>query len=110
MEIKDEVGEEYGKKYKGKYVYRSISWGKQNTLTEQCTRYSPGGQSRIDMKLLQAKLVMATLREAPKAITLSHLVDESDNGLPAGLGSRMMQIVDKVNNIQPEEVKNSDEP
>ena len=106
MEIVDIVGDEYGKRYKGRYVYRSISWGKQNSITEQCTRYIPGGKTRVDMKLLQAKLVLATLREGPKVIGLAHLIDESDNGLPAALGSKMIQLVDKVNSIQVEEEKN----
>jgi len=106
MEIVDIIGEEYGKKYKGKYVYRSISWGKQNSITEQCTKYMPGGKTRVDMKLLQAKLVMATLRESPKVIRLSHLIDESDNGLPVALGSKIIQLVDKVNSVQSEEEKN----
>lgn len=104
-EIFDIVGEEYGKRYKGKYVYKGISWGKQNAISQQCTRSVPGGTTRVDMKLLQAKLLLASLRDGPKCITLSHLMDESDNGLPAGLGSRMMKLADKVNGISTEEEK-----
>jgi len=106
LEVKDKVGDEYGKQYKGEYVYKSISWGKQNAITERCTVFLSSGGSRINLKRLQAMLVLATLRNCPKVITLSHLVDESDNGIPSGLGSRIMKLVDKVNSIQPEETKN----
>jgi len=102
----DIVGEEFGKRYRGKYVYKGISWGRQNAITQACTVTEPNGRTRINMKLLQAKLLLASLRDSPKIITLSHLLDESDNGLPAGLGSRMMKMADKVNGISVEEEKN----
>jgi len=109
LDIKDKVGDEYGKQYKGEYVYKSISWGKQNSITERCTVFLSSGGSKINLKRLQAMLVLATLRQSPKVITLSHLMDESDNGLPVGLGSRIMKLVDQVNGLQSEEVKNLDE-
>jgi len=54
-------------------------------------------QSIVDLKTLQARILLATLLEKPKVITMEHLLDETSKGLPAELGELLMAIADKVN-------------
>lgn len=109
MEILDEVGEEFGKEYKGKYRYRTISWGQHNKISGECTSLNPvTRQTIVNFKRLQARLLMASLIEYPKKISLALLLDETSNGLPIGLGNRMMRLADQVNGFSPqgqEEIK-----
>jgi len=100
------IGDQFGKKYAGKYVFKSISWGKTNRLTEDCTSYDRQGRPKTNLKMLSAKLLLATLRECPQVITYSHLMDESDNGIPSGLGQLLSKHADQVNSDTPEETKN----
>jgi hypothetical protein len=48
-------------------------------------------------------MVMATLVEKPKIITLEHLLDESSDGLPVALGELLMAASDKVNGYSDED-------
>ena len=107
IELKEE---DFGKEYKGKYVFIGISWGSSNRITGECTMVNPASRiSSVDIKQLQARMLIATLIEKPKIITLDHLMDESKNGLPPALGELLMAAADKVNGYSTkdrEEVKN----
>jgi len=99
-----ELGEQFGKEYKGKYIFAGISWGISNRLTAECTKVNPvTRQSIVNLKELQAKMLMATLIEKPKVITLEHLMDETSKGLPTVLGELLMSIADKVNGYSVED-------
>ena len=105
------LNDRFGKEFSGSYVFESISWGKSNQITSDCTSISPVGQkSSVDMKRLQALMLYASLKEKPKAITLERLLSEdSDEGLPPALGELLMACADHVNGFSAkdrEEVKN----
>lgn len=90
--------EDFGKQYAGKYVFVGISWGASNRITGECTKVNPLTKTSIvDIKQLQARMLIATLVEKPRIITLAHLLDESVNGLPPALGEILMSATDKVN-------------
>jgi len=101
---------DFGSKYKGKYVFVGISWGISNRITGECTTVNPlTRKSIVNIKDLQAKMLIATLIEKPDVITLEHLMDEGKNGLPSALGEVLMAAADKVNGYSSkdrEEVKN----
>jgi len=93
-----ELGEQFGKEYKGKYIFAGISWGISNRITAECTKINPvTRQSIINLKELQARMLMATLIEKPKIITMEHLLDETNKGLPIALGEVLMTVADSVN-------------
>ena len=96
--------EDFGKKYSGKYVFRSIGWGLVNRISAECTKVEPASQmTTVDVKALNAKMIMATLIIKPDAIKLEHLLDESDKGLPPVLGEFLMMVTDLVNGYGPEQ-------
>jgi len=100
MELKRviELDDRFGKQYKGKYVFSGISWGISNRIGAECTKINPvTRQSIVNLKELQARLLIATLIEKPKIITLEHLLDETSNGLPLALGELLMMFADSVN-------------
>lgn len=100
----DLSSEDFGKAYAGKYTFVGISWGTSNRITGECTRVNPiSKMSTIDIKELQARMLMATLIEKPKIITMQHLLDESANGLPPALGELLMAAADKVNGFSGKE-------
>lgn len=93
-----ELDDRYGRQYKGEYVFGPISWGQMNRITSECTKIHPVTRtSVVDIKTLNARVLLATLKEHPKCITLGHLLDESVNGLPSALGEILMAAADKVN-------------
>jgi len=99
-----ELDERFGKEYKGKYLFEGISWGISNRLTAECTKVNPvTRQSIVNLKELQAKMLIATLIEKPKIITLEHLMDETSKGLPTALGEVLMAVADKVNGYSVED-------
>lgn len=93
------MDESFGKKFAGKYIFESISWGRSNRITGECTKVHPVTRvSSIDMKKLQAMMLDATMIKRPKAVTYEVLVSENtDQGLPPSLGEILMAMADKVN-------------
>jgi len=101
IELKDK---DFGSKYSGKYVFIPLSWGSSNRISGECTKIDAATKrSSVDIKMLQARMVMATLIEKPKIITLEHLLDESSDGLPVALGELLMAASDKVNGYSKED-------
>lgn len=95
---------DFGSKYAGKYVFIALSWGTSNRISGECTKINAvTKKSSVDIKTLQARMVMATLVEKPKSITIEHLLDESSNGLPVALGELLMAAADKVNGYSSED-------
>ena len=95
IELKDE---DFGKKYSGKYLFVGMGWAASNRISGECTKvHQLTKTSVVDMKQLQAKMLMATLIKKPSIITMEHLLDESANGLPPALGELLMAAADKVN-------------
>jgi len=102
LEIK--IDDHFGKEYQGKYLFVGISWGVSNRITAECTKVNPvSRQSVIDLKTLQARMLMATLVQRPKIITLEHLLDETKKGLSPALGELLMAAADKVNGYSKED-------
>ena len=101
IDLKDK---DFGSKYAGKYVFIPLSWGSSNRISGECTKIDAATKrSSVDIKTLQARMVMATLIDKPKIITLEHLLDESSNGLPVALGELLMAAADKVNGYSTED-------
>ncbi len=89
--------DEFGKEYSGKYTFESISWGKSNQITSDCTSInSATKQSKVDLKRMQALMLDASMTERPSTITLNKLLSEKD-GIPMALGELLMSVADYVN-------------
>jgi len=99
------IDEDYfGKEYKGKYVFQSISWAKSNEITSQCTQTNPLTRlTTVDLKRLQALTLDAVMIERPNIITVQKLMDEGENGIPLSLGELLMGMADKVNGYSNED-------
>lgn len=101
IELKEE---DFGKKYSGEYLFVSMGWGATNRLAAECTKINPANkQTLIDMKMLNARTLMATMLKKPKIMTLEHLLDETSEGLPPALGEFLMTVADYVNGYSVEE-------
>jgi len=97
LEKKIEIDSRFGKEYKGKYVFQSITWGRNNEITSDCTSINPlTKQSKVDFRKLQGLMLDATMIERPSAITLEKLMDLK-NGIPMALGELLMSAADYVN-------------
>lgn len=109
LEKKIEIDSRFGKEYKGKYVFQSITWGRSNEITSDCTSINPLTKvNKIDLRRLQALMLDATMVERPKAITQEKLLSLQD-GIPMALGELLMAVADKVNGFgskEREELKN----
>lgn len=109
MKKEIKLDERFGKEYSGKYVFESITWGRSNEITSECTSVNPlTKQSKVDLRRLQALMLDASMVERPKAITLEKLLSETD-GIPMSLGELLMSAADYVNgfgNKEREELKN----
>jgi len=108
LEKKIEIDGKFGKEYKGKYTFQSITWGRSNEITSDCTSINPlTKQSKIDLRRLQGLMLDATMIERPSVITLEKLLSLKD-GIPMSLGELLMAVADKVNGFgskEREEVK-----
>lgn len=109
LEKKIEIDSRFGKEYKGKYVFQSITWGRSNEITSLCTSINPlTKQTKIDLRRLQGLMLDATMAERPSAITQEKLLS-LENGIPMALGELLMAVADKVNGFstkEREELKN----
>jgi hypothetical protein len=99
MEKKITLDERFGKEFAGAYVFRSISWGRSNQITSDCTSVNPAIKtSRIDLKRLQGLMLNESMKERPKIITLDMLLSEDpEKGIPMVLGEILMSCADFVN-------------
>lgn len=101
-----EIGEEYGSEYKGRYVFKEISWAKRSRIIQRHTKYSQmtGQVQSSDYVAIQAETVWASLKEQPKhnPISLEKLLSE-DDGIPVGLGELFSQIANKLSSLTVQE-------
>jgi hypothetical protein len=102
------VGEEFGREFIGKYVFQELTWAKRSRIIQKYTKYHPltGHVVSSDYVAIQAETIWASLKEQPphKPITLERLLSEdSEKGIPIGLGELFSQIVNRLNNISQEE-------
>ena len=97
-----EIGDEFGTEYKGKYIFRELSWAKRSRIIQRQTKYSQvtGQVVSSDYVAIQAETIFASLKEQPdsKPITLEKLLSEED-GVPVGLGELFSQIANKLNSL-----------
>jgi len=109
VEKKIKIDNRFGKEYSGEYIFRSITWGRSNEVTSECTSMNPiTKQTKVDLRRLQALMLDATMVERPKEITIEKLLSLED-GIPMALGELLMAAADYVNGFsqkEREELKN----
>lgn len=97
-----EIDGRFGEEYKGKYVFRAITWAKRNRIMQKHTKYSPltGQVVSSDFLAIQAETIMASLTGQPegKPLTLEKLLGD-DVGVPIGLGELFSQIANRLNGL-----------
>ena len=108
MEKELKLDEQFGKQFKGTYVFKAISWAVSNRITSECTQLNPiTRQTSIDLKKLQAMTLDASMVKRPSNVTLTMLEDENtETGLPLALGELLMAMADKVNGYGQEDREN----
>jgi hypothetical protein len=108
-----ELDERFGKEYAGRYMFGEISWARRSRIIQKHTKYSQltGQILSSDYIAIQAETIWASLKEQPpqKPITLDKILSEED-GIPAGLGERFSQIVNRLCGISQEETAFLSEP
>lgn len=101
-----EIGDEFGTKYKGKYIFQEISWAKRSRIIQRQTKYSQvtGQVVSSDYVAIQAETIWASLKEQPenKPISLQKLLSEED-GIPVGLGELFSRIANRLNSLTVQE-------
>ncbi|MEM3162573.1 MAG: hypothetical protein QW056_06275 [Candidatus Bathyarchaeia archaeon] len=99
-----ELGDEYGSEFRGRYVFQEITWAKRSRIIQKHTKYHPltGHIAAQDFVAIQAETIWASLKEQPehKPITLERLLGEdSEKGIPIGLGELFSQVVNRLNSV-----------
>ena len=103
-----EVDSRFGEEYRGKYVFKEITWAKRNRIIQKHTRYNrlSGDVESSDFIAIQAETIMASLHGQPpsKPITLEKLLGEED-GIPIELGELFSKIVNRLNGMSHEDLR-----
>jgi len=108
-----QLDERFGKEYAGRYVFGEISWARRSRIIQKHTKYSQltGQVLSSDYIAIQAETIWSSLKEQPpqRPITLEKLLSEED-GVPASLGERFSQTVNRLCGISQEETAFLSEP
>jgi hypothetical protein len=103
-----EVDSRFGEEYRGKYVFKEITWAKRNRIIQKHTRYNrlSGDVESSDFIAIQAETIMASLHGQPasKPITLEKLLGEED-GVPIELGELFSKVVNRLNGVSREDLR-----
>lgn len=103
-----EVDDRFGEEYKGKYVFKEITWAKRNRIIQKHTKYNKlsGEVESSDFIAIQAETIMASMHGQPdsKPITLEKLLSEED-GIPIELGELFSKVVNKLNGMSHEDIR-----
>jgi DNA-binding Xre family transcriptional regulator len=108
-EIVLEVDDSFGVKYAGKYVFHGITWGKYSALL---TKYSvtdklTGQILSVDNENFNAEQILSSLRSQPEGnpVTFESLIShDSEKGIPALLGAKLLECASKVNLLSTQEI------
>jgi hypothetical protein len=105
---KVQLDDRFGKEYAGEYIFGEITWARRSRILQKYTKYNKalGEVEDCDFIAVQAETILASLRKQPegKPITLQRLLDE-ESGIPIDLGELFSQIVNRLNNLGPEEAR-----
>ena len=97
-----ELDERFGEEYRGKYVFKEITWAKRNRIIQKYTKYSKlsGEVESSDFIAIQAETVIASLHGQPesKPISLEKLLGE-DVGVPIELGELFSKVANQLNAV-----------
>jgi hypothetical protein len=103
-----EIDGTFGEEYRGKYLFKEITWAKRNRIIQKHTKYSKlsGEVESSDFIAIQAETIMAALHGQPdfKPVTLEKLLGEED-GVPIELGELFSKIVNKLNGLSHEDLR-----
>jgi hypothetical protein len=96
-----ELDGRFGEEYRGKYLFKEITWAKRNRIIQKHTKYNPvnGDVISSDFVAIQAETIMAALHGQPQnhPITLEKLLaDDPEKGLPYDLGELLAQAANRV--------------
>lgn len=104
-----EVHKRFGEEYAGHYVFTEISWARRSRIIQKHTKSHPisGQIANADYVAIQAETIWASIKEQPphKPITLEKLLTESEEGIPVELGELFSQVVNRLNNVAPDETR-----
>jgi hypothetical protein len=103
-----EIDERFGEEYRGKYLFKEITWAKRNRIIQKYTKYSKmtGQVESSDYVTIQAETIMASLHGQPDThpITLQKLLNEEE-GIPIELGELFSKAVNKLNGVEHKDLR-----
>jgi hypothetical protein len=96
-----EIDGQFGEEYRGKYLFKEITWAKRNRIIQKHTKYNnvSGDVVSSDFVAIQAETIMAALHGQPQSHPLSLeklLADDPEHGLPYDLGELIAQAANRV--------------
>ena len=105
-----ELDDRFGEEYKGKYIFKEITWAKRNRIIQKHTKYNPvnGDVVSSDFVAIQAETIMAALHGQPPnhPLTLEKLLaDDPEKGLPYDLGELIAQVANRVCGLDQKEAR-----
>ncbi len=103
-----ELDNRFGEEYRGKYVFKEITWAKRNRIIQKHTKYNKlsGDVENSDLIAIQAETIMASIHGQPEnhPITLEKLLGEED-GVPIELGELLTKAVNMLNGMSREDLR-----
>jgi len=103
-----EIDERFGEEYRGKYVFKEITWAKRNRIIQKHTKYSKlsGEVESSDFVAIQAETIMASMHGQPEThpITLEKLMGE-ENGVQIEFGELLSKVCNKLNGLSHEDLR-----
>jgi hypothetical protein len=97
-EIVLEVDDSFGEKYRGRYVFKPITWSRYAKIMQKYTVADKSVVYTDDVKI-NAELILATLASQPETnpVTFESLTSEDpDRGVPPVLGAKLLECACKV--------------
>ena len=103
-----EIDNRFGEEYRGKYVFKEITWAKRNRIIQKHTKYNKlsGDVESSDFISIQAETIMASMHGQPQThpITIEKLLGEED-GIPIELGELFSKVANKLNGMSREDLR-----
>jgi hypothetical protein len=103
-----EIDTRFGEEFRGKYVFKEITWAKRNRIIQKYTKYNKltGEVESSDFIAIQAETIIASMHGQPaaKPITLEKLLSEED-GVPIELGELFSKVANKLNSVAHEDLR-----
>ena len=103
-----ELDGRFGEEYRGKYVFKEITWAKRNRIIQKYTKYNnvTGEVASSDFIAIQAETIMASMHGQPdsKPLSLEKLLGE-EVGVPIELGELFSKVVNGLNGMSREDLR-----